>query len=195
MKLLYVHGYNCDPYGNSYNNLKNSCGDNYELHTIDYDLTQPKEAVNMIHEYVSEHKIDVVIGASLGGFLTMNVFGVSRIVVNPCWDPAVELPKIGYTESVDEYAVMLEDLKEHLDFEECFLCSGVFASDDEMLGNKYMEIFRKYFRGVYLIDGTHRISAEMAERIINDILPHHEEEATDFCSKLKEIDNAPWFEE
>ena len=139
VKLLYVHGYNGDPYGNSYNNLKNSCADNYELHTIDYDLTQPKEAVNMIHEYVSEHKIDVVIGASLGGFLTMNVFGVSRIVVNPCWDPAVELPKIGYTESVDEYAVMLEDLKENLDFEECFLCSGVFASDDEMLGNKYME--------------------------------------------------------
>ena len=195
MKLLYVHGYNGDPYGNSYNNLKNACGEKYELHTIDYDPTQPKEAVNMIHEYVSEHKIDVVIGASLGGFLTMNVFGVSRIVVNPCWDPAVELPKIGYTESVDEYAVMLEKLKENLDFEECFLCSGVFASDDEMLGNKYMEIFRKHFRGVYLIDGTHRISAEMTERIINDILPHHEEEATDFCSKLKEIDNAPWFEE
>lgn len=76
MKLLYVHGYNGDPYGNSYNNLKNTCGEKYELHTIDYNPTQPKEAVNMIHEYVSEHKIDVVIGASLGGFLTMNVFCV-----------------------------------------------------------------------------------------------------------------------
>lgn len=75
MKLLYVHGYNGDPYGNSYNNLKNACGEKYELHTIDYDPTRPKEAVSMIRKYVSEHKIDVVIGASLGGFLTMNVFG------------------------------------------------------------------------------------------------------------------------
>ena len=78
MKLLYVHGYNGDPYGNSYNNLKKACGEKYELHTIDYDPTRPREAVSMIHEYVSEHKIDVVIGASLGGFLTMNVFGVPR---------------------------------------------------------------------------------------------------------------------
>ena len=97
MKILYVHGYNGDPYGESYNNLKNQCGTKHELHTIDYDPNKPIDAIKIINKYVDEHKIELIIGASLGGFLTMNVFGVSRIVVNPCWNPAIELPKIGYT--------------------------------------------------------------------------------------------------
>ena len=91
MKLLYIHGYNGDPCGESFKNLKTACADNHELFTIDYTPDCPKNAIAEIASFVRENKIDVVIGASLGGFLAMNLYGVSRIVVNPCWNPAKEI--------------------------------------------------------------------------------------------------------
>ena len=192
MKILYVHGYNGNPYGESYQNLKNACGDNHELHTIDYDASKPTEALEHIFNYIYNHKIDLVIGASLGGFLTMNLYGVSRIVVNPCWNPAIELPKIGYTGDTEVYENMFNDMCSSLDFEEKHLCTAVSALDDELLGQKYTPILRKYFHRHYLINGVHRISPEMAKVIINDILPVHEYEVEKFCEQLANIDNAPW---
>ena len=96
-KILYIHGYNGSPYGSSYQHLKAACGEVYELHSIDYDPTQPRAAIKAIHDYITTHQINIVIGASLGGFLTIYLSGVSRMVVNPCWNPALELPKVGYT--------------------------------------------------------------------------------------------------
>ena len=172
-KLLYVHGYNGSPYGSSYHHLKEACGDTYELHTIDYAPTQPKEAIRTIRQYVQEHGINVVIGASLGGFLTLQLSGLTRVVVNPCWDPAVELPKVGYTGPINEYVDILSSfLKTHND-EDRHLCTGCFADGDELLGTQYKAIFAKYFDKVYSISDGHKITAQSAVEIINVHLPLH----------------------
>lgn len=192
MKLLYVHGYNGDPYGSSYQNLKNACGDYHELHTIDYNPEFPKHAIKDIWAYIKENKIDCVIGASLGGFLTMNLYGVSRIVVNPCWDPANELYKLGYRGDNSVYEELLDGITETLDFEEKYLCSGVFSDKDELLGFTYLEKFQKYFETSWLVSGQHRIDKSMANDIINNILPKHNKKVKLFCNQLKEMDNAPW---
>lgn len=194
MKILYVHGYNGNPYGDSYTNLKTACANNHELFTIDYDVTKPIDAIDSIHKFVRENDIELIIGTSLGGFLTMNVSGVSRIVVNPCWDPFVELPKIGYNGPIDDYIFLFNRFINSADFEEYHLCSGVFSYDDELLGLKYVDEFKKYFKQQFFIDGSHRINQQMAHKIINDILIKHEKEATDYCSGLKDIDNAPWLD-
>jgi predicted esterase YcpF (UPF0227 family) len=192
MKLLYVHGYNGDPYGSSYQNLKNACGDDHELYTFDYNPEFPKHAIKELFQFVKENKIDCVIGASLGGFLTMNLYGVSRIVVNPCWDPANELYKLGYRGDNSVYEELLDGMTETLDFEERNLCSGVFSTDDELLGDKYVSTFEKYFKNTSFIKGGHKISEAMANYIIKVILHLHEKEAKDFVKKLKDTDNAPW---
>lgn len=192
MKLLYVHGYNGDPYGSSYQNLKNACGSKHELYTFDYNPEFPKHAVKDLFQFVKENKIDCVIGASLGGFLTMNLYGVSRIVVNPCWDPANELYKLGYRGDNSVYEELLDGMTETLDFEERNLCTGVFATDDELLGDKYVSTFEKYFKNTSFIKGGHKISEAMANYIIKVVLPLHENEAKDFVKKLKDQDNAPW---
>ena len=192
MKLLYVHGYNGDPYGDSYKNLKEACLNDHELFTIDYNPEEPREAIKHIKAFIKENKIDTVIGASLGGFLTMNLYGVSRIVVNPCWDPAEELPKIGYTGDREVYVKLLADLTNSLDIEEKNLCSGVFATEDELLGTKYLNTFQEYFVNTSIIKGGHKISEEMANYIIKTILPMHESAANEFVTKLKGMDNAPW---
>lgn len=192
MRLLYVHGYNGNPYGDSYQTLRTACSDRYELFTIDYDSEFPSQAISNIFAFIKENKIDVVIGASLGGFLTMNLYGVSRIVVNPCWNPAEELTKLGYNGNIKSYELLLDRMLDSLDFEEKNLCSGVFSADDELLGRKYVDVFKKYFAAQYDIVGEHRISEKMAQEIINNILPLHVRDVTDFTVKLKAMDNAPW---
>ena len=192
MKLLYIHGYNGDPCGESFKNLKTACADNHDLFTIDYTPDYPKNAIAEIASFVRGNKIDVVIGASLGGFLAMNLYGVSRIVVNPCWDPAKELPKLGYEGDIDMYSNLLNTMKDSLDFEEKNLCSGVFANEDELLGDRYIGEFQTYFKLHFHIEGGHRIDANMAKEIIENILPLHEEETSLYVKQLKEMDNAPW---
>lgn len=191
-KILYVHGFNSIPYSNTYNTFKKLLNpDFYELHTIDYDPKDPKAAVAEIKKYVKENEIDTIIGSSLGGFLTLNIFGVSRIVINPCWNPAVELPLIGYDGPTDVYETMLADLRQALDDEEAGLVSGCFAPEDELLGKKYVNIFQKYFLRLYAIPGGHRVSNEAAELIVNDILPKHEYETNDFVQKYLDADMLP----
>lgn len=192
MKLLYIHGYNGNSYGDSYQHLKTACSTKYDLYTIDYNPESPEQAIKDIHSFIKANNIDVVIGASLGGFLTMNLYGVSRIVVNPCWNPAEEIPKLGYNGDTKCYEMLLNRMIDNLDFEEKNLCSGVFVNDDELLGRKYVDVFKRYFTAQYDIEGGHRISQQMANDIINKVLPLHVNNVNEFAVKLKAMDNAPW---
>ena len=192
LRVLYVHGYNGSPTGNSYtlfNNMLDKC--KYELHTIDYNHEEPEGAVASIRKYVKEHKIDLVIGSSLGGFLTLHLYGVMRIVINPCWDPAVELPLIGYTGPTEVYESLLRRLIDTTDEEEAELCCGCFAPADELLGEKYRETFSRYYRRIYDIPGGHRVSREAVEKIINEVIPEHDAESDDYVRKLLAADNLP----
>ena len=184
MNILYVHGYNGDPYGSSFQSLKEAIGEEYELFSVDYDANDPVGAVECIEKAIEEYEIDLVIGASLGGFLTMQLASVSRIVVNPCWNPVVELPKIGYEGPIDEYERLLNELKERKSTYEKALCSGCFAVGDELLGTRYMAEFAEHFDGVYSISGGHKIVAVSAHEIIHNILPKHVERVNDIKKEL-----------
>ena len=194
MNILYVHGYNGDPYGESFQYLKReSIIHEHTMYTIDYQPDEPYEAIRSIRQYIKDNKIDLVIGASLGGFLTMHLFGVPRIVVNPCWDPFVELPLVGYTGPIDIYNDLLKNLKENLDFEESVFCFGVFDEEDKLLGTKYVNVFSKYFNRHYMINaGGHKIYKDTAKILFEVVIPDHLYGVNNFVTTLKEIDNAPW---
>ena len=172
---MYVHGYNGDPYGSSFQSLKNAIGEKYDLFSVDYDANDTVGAVECIESAIKRYDIDLVIGASLGGFLTMQLIGVSRIVVNPCWNLVVELPKIGYEGPLDGYEKLLNELCTDKSKYEKTLCSGCFVIEDELLGTRYMAEFGEHFDSVYTISGGHKIEAESALEIIHDILPKHGE--------------------
>ena len=168
-RVLYVHGYNGNPYGSSYQFLKEACADDYELFTIDYDPTKPLEAIENIKNFVDENTIDYIIGASLGGFLTLQIPFVPRIVVNPCWDPAVELPLVGYSGPTDEYKQILHDFETNFDKCDRMWCVGCFADADELLGTRYKKVFLKYFGLAHSISDGHKITANSAKEIIHQI--------------------------
>ena len=68
MNILYIHGYNGSPFGSSYHHLKLYAA-GHNLHSIDYNPEQPELAIQSIKQYVADNQINLIIGASLGGFL------------------------------------------------------------------------------------------------------------------------------
>ena len=195
-KILYIHGYNSTPNSNTFNLLRNNLDKSkYELQAIDYDAEDPEGAIRTIRKYALDNKIDLVIGSSLGGFITLHLYGMSRIAINPCWNPAVELPLIGYTGPTEAYARMLKRLIATTDEEEEMLCAGCFAQGDELLGEKYRGVFSRYFRHVYDIPGGHHVTREAVEKIINEVIPELDAETDDYVRKLIGADNLPMWED
>lgn len=164
MKVLYIHGYGSNANSTTGKTIKDLS--TFEVHTITYNPEEPKKAIKSIKDYVQKNKIDVIIGSSLGGFMTTYCFGKHRIVINPCLKPSIELPKIGYTGPVDEY----KELENNLKIDNT--CYGCFAKGDELLGTKYKKEFEKYFINTCFIPGKHRASKEALELIINEIIPN-----------------------
>ena len=94
MKVLYVHGYNSNA-NSTTSKLIRELSD-FEVHTITYNPEHPIEAIKDIRNYCKKYKIDLIIGSSLGGFLTMNCFGYKRIVINPCFKPSIKNEPISF---------------------------------------------------------------------------------------------------
>ena len=96
IRILYVHGYNGKPNGESFQKLAKYAevadfdGEKVEMHSFDYDATEPFKAERELRKYYFENDIDLIIGSSLGGFIAACCEWARRIVVNPCWKPSVE---------------------------------------------------------------------------------------------------------
>lgn len=177
IKILYVHGYNGKPDGESFQKLAKHAevadfgGEKVEMHSFDYDAEDPYDALKRLNQYYYENNIDLIIGSSLGGFLAAGCDFTCRIVVNPCWVPSEELPKVGYTGYMEDYKSLEQYWGEETKTIDTELCIGCFAPADELLGTKYMEEFKKHFKEVYEIPGGHHISEEAARKIMTEIVP------------------------
>lgn len=162
MKIAYIHGYKGSAYGTSFENIKEALGDDAELIGVEYDETDYYTSRESILEFIEKEKPDMLIGSSLGGFLTMTIPGIDKIVINPCVWPNVELPKLGASEEfVKTFFDNLEDrvYKDKQTY-------GIFGIDDEILGLKYFAEFMALW-GVdsYLVNSGHQISKEGAKKI------------------------------
>lgn len=174
-KLLYIHGYNGSPEGSSCQLFRKYMPqDRWQVIGMDYNQEDCAVALRQIRETIEREQIDLVVGSSLGGFLTLLTTGIKRIVINPCYSPSVELPKLGphnglpapSEEMVATYAALEPQLKTFTD-EERNLITGYFADNDELMGDQYKEAFREDI-GVYLvINSGHHVSETAVKKIIS----------------------------
>lgn len=177
IKILYVHGYNGQPHGDSFQKLAKYAaeadfgGEKVEMHSFDYDAAKPHSETRRLRLYYYENGIDLIIGASLGGFLAANCTCTRRLVVNPCWAPSAELPKLGYTGPMEDYEFIEKGLGRMAKYGDDKLCVGCFAQEDELLGTKYQAAFSKSFKETYDIPGGHHMSEEAAKMIMTEIAP------------------------
>lgn len=174
-KLLYVHGYNGMPEGHSYNLIKAVLPEGYAIEGIDYDQNDCTLARQQILDYIETHGIDLVIGSSLGGFITLTLPGVKRFVINPCYLPSVELPKIDVSQQlIGTYLPFIPMLDQASD-KDRQLVRGFFGDHDELLGDHYIESFNRQFGRWQRIPSGHHLSEEGAKVIAESLEAYFEE--------------------
>lgn len=180
-KLLYIHGYNGSPEGSSCRLFRKYMPqDEWQVIGMDYTENDCAVALQQIRETIESEGIDLVVGSSLGGFLTLLTTGVKRIVINPCYSPSVELPKLGphnglpapSKELIATYAAFEPQLKTFSD-EECNLITGYFAEEDELLGDRYQNVFIEDIHGFYDIPGGHHVCEEAVKIICRQFTPEY----------------------
>lgn len=180
-KLLYIHGYNGSPEGSSCKLFrKHMPKDEWQVIGMDYIQDDCAVALQQIRETIEREGIDLVVGSSLGGFLALLTTGIERIVINPCYRPSVELPKLGphnglpapSPEMVASYAAY-EPMLKKFSWEECRLIKGYFAKGDEMLSQDYTYDFCNDVHGYYIIPGGHHVCEEAVERICYQFSPEY----------------------
>ena len=177
IRILYVHGYHGNPSSGSFPKLSRYAaeadfgGEEVEMHFYDYDSHDPVGSIAGLRKYHQEHKIDLMLGSSLGAFMVMNCPGVLRIAINPCWSPSVELPKIDYDGPVDGYARCEAQLGAESASGDMDLCIGCFAEEDEIFGTKYRPVFEQFFKTTYDIPGGHSLSEDGARWIMTELAP------------------------
>lgn len=171
IRIGYVHGYLGSSNGESYKRLEKYIPEGYELVPLNYDVRNAELSMNSLINLVQEHDINFLIGSSLGGFLVLNMWGFPRIVINPCYHPSVELPKLGASEEfANSFKMFEDDLKKYNDHEERENVTAIFGNKDELLGLKYVEEYKKDFKYLHIVDSEHRISEEGAKFIMENVL-------------------------
>lgn len=173
MNILYVHGYNGSAEGGSYRALKRHLDEGSAIFGLDYCQDDCRLALEQIRTAIVEKRIDVVVGSSLGGFLTLLTEGIERYVINPCYSPSEELPKLGphnglpapSPEMVATYARFEPHLKtlEAADRENIHILIG---DNDELLGERYYDdIIRDLGVVPRFVYSSHHLSESVAETV------------------------------
>lgn len=83
-KIMYVHGFASSGNSGTVMNLRRSLP---AWKVIAPDLpVDPFEALELLRTLVAEESPDIVVGTSMGGMYTQQLWGVPRIVVNPSFE-------------------------------------------------------------------------------------------------------------
>lgn len=177
MKILYVHGIGSAGGGNTVKLFKKYFSE-YQIDSPDIP-ENPKEALKFLREICNNY--DFVVGTSLGGFYTMQLFGPIKILINPAIDAYNVVTKIGFGthyylrerednkttyEINDNFVNELKELYNNF-FDDCFdeesmlETYAIFGSKDIICNCQ--ELFRKkyYKNNMVVADFGHRMTEEV----------------------------------
>lgn len=108
MSILNIHGYKGTPHNAAYSAL---CGLAKTIISpqIDYDSEQPDTILNRLLNICAPEKIDMIVGTSLGGFFASLIavkLQKPLLLVNPCLQPQIVIPALGYESDVSRFSEM-----------------------------------------------------------------------------------------
>lgn len=97
-KVLYIYGYGSDKNSSTASTLgKLLKPHDIDIVTIEYNQQEPEEGLKTLEEFIEKNDIKGVIASSVGAFFALNLYNfVPMCLINPCFKPSVELPKLGF---------------------------------------------------------------------------------------------------
>ena len=182
-KMMYVHGFASSGSSGTVMNLRRSLPG---WRVIAPDLpVDPFEALELLRTIVKEEQPEIVVGTSMGGMYTQQLWGVSRIVVNPSFEMSHSLlfgkmgrnkymskRKDGATEfRIDKVIVeRFKEMEKHqfdgITEEEKQLVVGLFGDKDPvvhfypLMAELYGEERCRWF------SGEHRLNDDVVKKVL-----------------------------
>lgn len=164
--ILYIHGLGSDANSTTYKYLCELLP-NHNVITDSFDLLNPIKTLEAINDIIDKKAISYVIGSSLGGFYALCCNkSICKIVVNPCMDLAVEIPKLTDVPdlALSEFAKLKESAYNDIDMEVRLFTYGIFGKNDELFS--YRELFSEQYGfkdNVLQVDANHKLTKSQLE--------------------------------
>ena len=192
-KLLYVHGFASSGSSGTVMTLRRHL---VAWRVIAPDLpVDPFEALDLLRDIVEKEKPDVVVGTSMGGMYTQQLWGIPRIIVNPSFEMSRSLlfGKMGrnkYTSKrqdgatefrIDKAVVERFKLMEKAQFDgvndaEKLLVTALFGDKDPVV-NFYPLVSELYGKERCVhFNGEHRLNDEVVKKVLIPIINEYVKE-------------------
>ena len=182
-KLMYVHGFGSSGSSGTVMRLRHYLTD---WKVIAPDLpVDPFEALSMLRDLVSSENPDVVVGTSMGGMYTQQLWGVPRIVVNPSFEMSRTLlfgkmgrnkylskRKDGATEFridkgvVERFKEMEKEQFAGVDDDEKKLVTGLFGDKDTVV--RFYPLMSQLYGEdrCHWFNGEHRLNDDVVKKVL-----------------------------
>lgn len=186
-KLLYVHGFASSGSSGTVMTLRRHL-DSWRVIAPDLPV-DPFDALQLLREIVEKEQPDVVVGTSMGGMFTQQLWGVPRIIVNPSFEMSRSLlfgkmgrnkymskRQDGATEfRIDKAVVERFKLMEKSQFDgvndaEKELVTALFGDKDPVV-NFYPLVAELYgVERCIHFNGEHRLNDEVVKKVLIPII-------------------------
>lgn len=171
-KILYIYGYGSSPESSTYKWMEENFPYD-EVHCIKYTQNDPKVAIDELVHYVKENDINILVGSSLGGWLTMHVAILTSkpsILINPLTDENIEyvLPKVTNNDElfVNKYLIYsqmhplfkdcLTNLAEWDNFENGQYSIAIVGGNDKVIPNS--NIGGHVYKTIFVSNAGHQLT-------------------------------------
>lgn len=190
-KILYIHGINSS--GNTGKMLKRIFKEKYG----DVEVIAPSipanypEAKKVVDEVMDKEKPDLVIGTSLGGFMTLATQTPYRIAINPTLYPSKTLPLINTPKEIsDSYIDIEKQILDLLDREDRLTVFGVFGDQDKVVNHR-PEFEKRYQKDhIFTIPGgEHQIKEEEFKKYIFPIVEDIDANCENVNAQISNLDS------
>ena len=154
-KVMYLHGFRSGANGSKREQLQEYFGDRYRVIAPEVDA-DPERSLAKINDIITREKPEIVIGTSLGGWMTLmcDSGDAQLVVVNPSTDPAQTLGQwIGQElpyfcqrlDGVQTYTLTQEVLDKYRSYdveraikEKAERINALCSSSDELIGDLHI---------------------------------------------------------
>ena len=184
--ILYIHGFNGNPQGGTYQGLVDFFSDKNDYEVISYPFpalhTDVEKTQKQIENYIEQNNVSILVGASLGGFYTLCCKKpVFKIAINPCMIPSKEIPMltdretgapVQIAENVISNWLKLEEFNLHDEQKQAF---GIFGLQDKTFhyneNHNFKPLFEKVFNNhTALIPGEHSLTTEQLKQGLEQVM-------------------------
>ncbi|GEM_PF-283203 len=198
-KILYIHGFNGAPVGTTYSRVKKFFADDVIV-AKKFDLLKYDETMAELKEMIRENGVDMIFSQSLGSFyalalsMELEYDAISKIIVNPCMLPSVEIPKIAKDEIdrqwIEEFQAREAKLYQSVAAASVQSVFGIFGQNDELLS--YIDMFNNVYgtkcngrENSLIVPGGHLLPADSLKEGLTHAMEYLEPLMSNSFQKFK----------